>query len=183
MPPPEARLQFPGGLVWDGAAKRWEGLRCFVVEFAVKPGGGIVHKLGVDPQGGFNRFYPVIQANRFESINRVVNEFLTPAENVIKVVAGELLEAPVMRLPQRVAGSPPIIETLDNHLVTGSKRVTKDGGEAGDFIDGVENHLLLGNAYSGLAEMIGGHGLAKVAFAYEAVESLRPEFRRKGAGL
>jgi hypothetical protein len=181
--PPESRLQFPGGLVWDGAAKRWEGLRCFVVEFAVKPGGGIVHKLGVDPQGGFNRFYPVIQANRFESINRVVNEFLTPAENVIKVVAGELLESPVMRLPQRVAGSPPIIETLDNHLVTGSKRVTKDGGEAGDFIDGVENHLLLGNAYSGLAEMIGGHGLAKVAFAYEAVESLRPEFRRKGAGL
>lgn len=154
---PEARLQFPGGLVWDGANKRWEGLRCFVVEFAVKQGGGIIHKLGIDPQGGFNRFYPVIQCNRFESINRVVNEFLTPAENVIRVVDGNLLEEPVMRLPRREVGSPPIIETLDAHLITGSKRAAKNGGEAMDYVDGCENHLLLANAYSGLSEMIGGH--------------------------
>lgn len=156
--PPEARLQFPGGLVWDGANRRWEGLRCFVVEFAVKQGGGIVHKLGIAPQGGFNQFYPIIQCNRFESINRVVNEFLTPAENVIRVVDGKLLEEPVMRLPRREAGSPPIVETLDAHLITGSKRAAKDGGEALDYVDGCENHLLLANAYSGLSEMIGGHG-------------------------
>ncbi len=155
--PAEARLQFPGGLVWDGANRRWEGLRCFVVEFAVKQGGGIVHKLGIAPQGGFNQFYPLIQCNRFESINRVVNEFLTPAENVIRVVDGKLLEEPVMRLPRREAGSPPIVETLDSHLITGSKRAAKEGGEALDYVDGCENHLLLADAYSGLSEMIGGH--------------------------
>jgi hypothetical protein len=161
--PAEARLQFPGGLVWDGANKRWEGLRCFVVEFAVKQGGGIVHKLGIAPQGGYNQFYPVIQCNRFESINRVVNEFLTPAENVIKVVEGKLLEEPVMRLPRREAGSPPIVETLDAHLITGSKRAAKEGGEALDYVDGCENHLLLANAYSGLSEMVGGHGHVQAA--------------------
>lgn len=169
--PPEARLQFPGGLVWDGANKRWEGLRCFVVEFAVKQGGGIVHKLGIAPQGGFNQFYPVIQCNRFESINRVVNEFLTPAENVIRVVNGKLLEEPVMRLPRREAGSPPIVETLDAHLITGSKRAAKDGGEALDYVDGCENHLLLGDAYSGLAEMVGGHGVVAKPATFESMKS------------
>ena len=157
--PPEARLQFPGGLVWDGANRRWEGLKCFVVEFAVKQGGGIVHKLGIAPQGGYNQFYPVIQCNRFESINRVVNEFLTPAENVIRVVDGKLLDDPVMRLPRRETGSPPIVETLDNHLITGSKREGAADGEAKDYVDKCENHLMLANAYSGLSEMIGGHAV------------------------
>lgn len=155
----EARLQFPGGLTWDGAKQRWEGLRCFVVEFSVRPGGGILHKLGIDPQGGFNQFYPVIRCNRFESIDRVVNEFLTPAENVIRVVDGKLLDEPVMRLPQKQAGSPPIIETLDAHLITGSKRDKGTDDEAKDYVDKCENHLVLGDAYSGLAEMIGGHGV------------------------
>lgn len=178
--PAEARLQFPGGLVWDGANRRWEGLRCFVVEFAVKQGGGIVHKLGIDPQGGFNRFYPVIQCNRFESINRVVNEFLTPAENVIKVVDGQLLEEPVMRLPRREAGSPPIVETLDNHLITGSKRAAKDGGEALDYVDGCENHLLLADAYSGLSEMIGGHVIQSAPVEFESLGRDDGEFNGRG---
>lgn len=181
--PPEARLQFPGGLVWDGAHKRWEGLRCFVVEFAVKQGGGIVHKLGIDPQGGFNKFYPIIQCNRFESINRVVNEFLTPAENVIRVVDGKLLDEPVMRLPRREAGCPPIVETLDAHLITGSKREGAADGEAKDYVDKCENHLMLGNAYSGLSEMIGGHAVVAAPFAYESIPGLRPENRRIGGGL
>jgi hypothetical protein len=157
--PPEARLQFPGGLVWDGNLKRWEGLRCFVVEFSVKQGDGIIHKLGTDPQGGFNRFYPVIRANRFETINRIINEFLTPAENVIRVVDGKLLEDPVMRLPRREVGCLPIIETLDNHLITGSKRETGTDGETKDYVDKCENHLVLGNAYSGRSELIGGHAV------------------------
>ena len=155
--PAEARLQFPGGLVWDGARQRWEGLRCFVVEFSMKQGGGIEHRLGIAPQGGYNQFYPVIRANRFESILRVVNEFLTPAENVVRVVGGRVLDDPVMRLPQRVPGSPPIVETLENHLITGSKREGAADGEAKDFVDKCENHLMLANAYSGLAELMGGH--------------------------
>lgn len=157
--PDEAILKFPGGLTWNGAQKRWEGLRCFVVEFSVRPGGGIVHKLGIDPQGGFNQFYPKIQCNRFESIDRIVNEFLTPAENVIRVVDGKLLDEPVMRLPRREAGCLPIIETLDSHLITGSKREAGTDGEAKDYVDKCENHLTLADAYSALSEMVGGHGV------------------------
>ncbi|RYD19904.1 MAG: hypothetical protein EOP88_17095, partial [Verrucomicrobiaceae bacterium] len=137
----EAVLKFPGGLTWNGKLKRWEGLRCFVVEFSVKQGGGIIHELGKDPQGGFNRFYPKIRANRFDSIDRIINEFLTPEENVIRVVDGKLLEEPVMRLPQKQAGSPPIVETLDAHLVTGSKRGKGSNDEPTDYVDGCENHL------------------------------------------
>lgn len=170
--PDVARLQFPGGLVWDGERKRWENLRCFVVEFAVRPGGGIVHKIGIDPQGGYNKFYPIIQANRFESISRVVNELLTVKENVIRVVDGEAMEDPVMRLPQRVPGSPPIVETMDLHFLTGSKRVTKDG-EQKDFVDGCENHLLLANGYSALAELVAGFVIVKKPVEFEAVKSER----------
>lgn len=177
------RIEFPGGLVWDGDLGRWENLRCFVVEFAVKQGAGIVHKLGKDPQGGHDRYYPIIQANRFEAINRVVTEFLTPDENVIRVKDGELFNEPVMRLPRREEGSPVIVETLDSHLLTGSKRVKSEDGEEKDFVDGCENHLLLGDAYSALAEMIGGHAVAVGVFAYEPVEQLRPENRRMGGGL
>ena len=150
-------MQFvPNGLTWDGASRRWTGLRCFVVEFALKQGAGIVHKLGIDAQGGYNKFYPVIQANRFETINRVINEFLTPEENVIRVVAGQVLAEPVMRLPRKESGSPPIVDTLDAHLLTGSKRAAGTDGEAKDFVDGCENHLVLADAYSGLAELVGG---------------------------
>jgi hypothetical protein len=40
----------PGGLVWNGPRQRWEGLRCAVVEFTKKEGGGITQKPGSDPQ-------------------------------------------------------------------------------------------------------------------------------------
>lgn len=172
----DARLQFTPGLTWDGDARRWTGLRCFVVEFALKQGAGIVHKLGIDPQGGFDKFYPVIQANRFETINRVINEFLTPEENVIRAVGGRMLTEPVMRLPRKETGSPPIVDTLDAHLLTGSKRSAGANGEAKDFVDGCENHLVLADAYSGLAEMIGGY--AVMAAPVEAETFSIPRGRR-----
>ncbi len=177
------RLTFPGGLIWDGLHKRWEGLRCFVVEFTLKPGSGIVHKLGVDPQNGFTKYFPVIQASRFDSINRVVGEFLTSEEAHIQVVDGRVLNEPVMRLPIREPGGPPIIETMDAHFLTGSKREKTEDGEAKDFVDQCENHLFLSNAYSRLAEMQGGHGVYTAPFAYQAVDRMRPQFRRKGGGL
>lgn len=172
--PSDAVLKFPGGLVWNGARERWENLRCFVVEFTVRPGGGIVHKLGVDPHSGYNKFYPKIQCNRYEAIDRVVNEFLTPQENVIRVVDGTLLEDPVMRLPRREAGCLPIVETLDAHLITGSKRDAGTDGEAKDYVNGCENHLMLSNAYSALAEMLGGSGAVSAPVRVQALK------RKKG---
>jgi hypothetical protein len=57
-----------------------------------------------------------------------------------------------MRLPPKGPGAPIIHETLDEHLLAGSERVELRDGTLGDYVDACENHFLLANAYSGLAE-------------------------------
>ena len=106
-------------------------------------------------------FVPLIEANRFETIDRVVREFLTPAENVSEVIFAPkqqsyVRQAPAMQLPPKGPGQPLIHETLDEHLLAGSERVELRGGSLGDYVDGCENHLLLADAYSGLAELEAG---------------------------
>lgn len=172
--PDKSRIQFPGGLVWDGPNKRWENLCGAVVMFVGKQGCGVTQKIGKDLQAGYTKYYPIIQCNRFDLINRAVNEFLTPAEQVMRVKNGELLDDPVMRLPQKVAGSPAIVETLEGHLVSGSE---KDAD--GEFVDKCENHLLLADGYSALAELI-AQGRKVKPFRYEAVKRANPNQRRGG---
>lgn len=161
--PEKAKIRM-GDLTWDGARGEWLGLKCAVVEFTRKPGQGSVHKLGQHEEGGVTRFYPIIQASRYDSIDRVISEFLTPAENVIRVIDGKLIEEPVIRLPRIASGSPPIVATFDRHLMVGSER-----DEKGEYVDGCENHLLLADAYSALAEQIGGSGYVAPAVAYEPI--------------
>ena len=162
----EFQAERDDGLVWDGEKERWENLRAAVVQFTKAEGGGVSHKLGIDEQAGFTKYYPIIQCNRFELINRAVNEFLTPKENVIRSRDGELMEDPIMRMPRREQGSPPIVETLEDHFIVGSAKDEKD-----QFVDKVENHLLLANGYSALAEMIGGRVFApRPPIEHEAIE-------------
>jgi hypothetical protein len=149
--PERAVIHFPGGLTWDGANQRWRGLRCAAVEFTLKEGKGVVHKLGITQDG---LFYPVIACNRDETIERVVNELLTARENVIEVIDGKLRTTPLLRLPVRTAGSPKILETFDAHIISGSRRERDMNGRAEHFVDGCENHFLLSNAYSALAESV-----------------------------
>jgi len=158
LPDPErATIHFPGGLTWDGANQRWRGLRCAAVEFTLKEGKGVVHKLGITQDG---LFYPVIACNRDETIERVVNELLTAAENVIEVIDGKLRTTPSIRLPQRGVATPKIIDTFDAHIVSGSRRERDERGHAEHFVDGCENHLLLSDAYSALAESVCEHPIA-----------------------
>lgn len=149
--PDKAKIKFPGGLEWNGEKGEWTNLRCAVVEFTRAQGAGIVQKIGRDAADGVTRFFPIIQCNRFDTIDRVISEFLTPEENTYRQHNGNVYQEPVMLLPRRVDGSPKILETLDRHLITGSARVEVDG-EKGDYVDKCDNHLLLANAYSGLAE-------------------------------
>ena len=158
LPDPErAVIHFPGGLTWDGANQRWRGLRCAAVEFTLKEGKGVVHKLGITQDG---LFYPVIACNRDETIERVVNELLTAAENVIEVIDSKLRTTPSIRLPARGVATPKIIDTFDAHIVSGSRRERDERGRAEHFVDGCENHFLLSNAYSALAESVGERGFA-----------------------
>ena len=183
----EAHVALPGGLTWDGRNQKWLNLRCAVVRFTKNQLGAGIDQGGVEfEEAGVKKFVPMIACNRFETIDRAVREFLTVTENVIEVVTSPdgkkgVRALPAMRLPRRVPGAPGILETLDGHLLAGSQRA-KDAktGELGDYLDGIENHLLLADGYSALAETIGG--TAKAApFAYERVErrdraGLNPEF-------
>jgi len=106
-------------------------------------------------------FVPLIECNRFETIDRAVKEFLTPAENVSEVVhppGGKpyVRTEPAMRLPRRGPGAPLVLATLDSHLLVGSERETAEDGTMGDYVDQCENHLVLADAYSALAETVGG---------------------------
>ncbi len=176
----EAYVSFPSGLTWDGRNQKWLGLRCAVVRFTKNQLGAGIEQGAVEfEEAGITKFVPMIACNRFESIDRAVREFLTVTENVIEVIVTAdgkkaVRTEPAMRLPLRVPGAPGILETLDNHLLAGSQR-EKDpkSGELGDFLDKIENHLLLADAYSALAETIGGSAKA-IPFEYERVE-------RKGA--
>jgi len=149
--PEDKRIKFPGGLEWNGEKGEWVNLRCAVVEFTRKPGMGIVQKIGQDAADGVTKFFPIIQCSRFDTIDRVISEFLTPNENVYRTHNGSVYQEPVMLLPRRVDGCDKIIETMDRHFITGSARDEVDG-EKGDYVDKCDNHLLLANAYSGLAE-------------------------------
>ncbi|HEV2691401.1 MAG TPA: hypothetical protein VG347_00745 [Verrucomicrobiae bacterium] len=160
-----------GGLSWDGSRQQWRGLKCAVVRFSKKQLGMGIEQGAVEfTEGGQTKFVPMIACNRFESIDRVVKEFLTPSENVIEVVeiGGKrtVRQLPTMRLPVRVPGSPGILEALDEHLLTGSQRAKEEKtGELGDYVDKCDNHFLLADTYSGLAEVCGtGGGSGKFAY-------------------
>jgi hypothetical protein len=151
-------ISLPGGLRWNGTSQRWENLRCAVVAFTKRRlGAGISHGFDIFEKGSQTMFVPLIETNRFETIDRVVREFLTPSENVSEVIfapGGQsyIRAAPAMRLPPKGPGAPIIHETLDEHHLAGSERVELRDGTLGDYVAACENHFLLANAYSGLAE-------------------------------
>lgn len=158
-----AHVSLPGGLTWDGRNQRWVNLRCAVVRFTKNQLGAGIEQGGVEFQeNGVTKFVPVIACNRYETIDRVVREFLTPTENVVETVRDEsgknvIRTLPAMRLPKQVPGAPVVIEAVAAHLLAGSQRVKDDKtGELGDYVDGIDNHFLFANGYSGLAETIGG---------------------------
>lgn len=170
---PDAYVSFAGGLVWDGRQQRWRGLRAAVVRFSrQKLGSGIGHSAAWFEDGdGQKKCVPVIEVNRFETIDAAVREFLTPAEGITEVAAGAIRQNPAMLLPRRPPGAPPILETVDAHLITGSEREKDPSGEVGDYVDGCENHFLLANAYSRLAEQHAGAANAAPKFKYVAAKA------------
>jgi len=151
-------IALPGGLTWDGRNQRWRNLKCAVVRFDKKKlGAGIEHGFDIYDEGGLTKFVPLISVNRFETIDRVVRELLTPAESVVEVIDGVIRETPSLLLPS-ISGGDPIPGLIEAHFVTGSER--NNDGALGDYVDHCPNHFLLANAYSALAEneVIGNAG-------------------------
>jgi hypothetical protein len=128
----EAFVALPSGLTWDGRQQRWLNLRCAVVRFTKNQLGAGIEQGAVEfADGGVTKFIPMIACNRFETIDRVVREFLTPSENVVDVVRFAdghtgIRTEPALRLPRRDPGAPGILETVDAHFLTGSQRAKDD---------------------------------------------------------
>ena len=154
------RIDFGGGLVWDGERGLWSGLRAACVEFSGKPGSGIVHDLRLTQEG---HAYPVIKANRDETIQRAVDEFLTYDDGLVAVVDGKIRTEPVMRMPSSAPGCNEAVNVLQEHFISGSRKVAGSDGKTLSFIDGVSNHYLLANSYSALAEAVAQIALANAA--------------------
>ncbi|HEV2693430.1 MAG TPA: hypothetical protein VG347_11090, partial [Verrucomicrobiae bacterium] len=151
-------ISLPGGLTWDGRNSRWLNLKCAVVRFTKnKLGAGIEQSVVFFEEGSQTKFVPCISCNRFETIDRVVREFLTPAEGVVEIVNGAVRQTPALLLPSSAPGIAPILEQVDAHHITGSERAKSADGTLGDYVDACENHLLLANGYSKLAEIVCGH--------------------------
>ncbi len=147
------RIDFGAGLVWDGKRQQWSGLRCACVEFSVKPGGGIVHEIRFTQEG---LAYPVIRANRDECIQRCIDEFMTYDDGLLAVVDGVIRTEPVMHMPSNAPGCNESVNVMQQHFISGSRKVPGSDGKSLSFIDKVDNHYLLANAYSALAEAVCG---------------------------
>lgn len=178
-----AHVMLPGGLRFERTeqgVERWTGLKCAVVRFDKKRiGAGIDQTLDIFTGGnGREMFVPMIQCNRFETIDGVVREFLTPAEGEMDASHQlGLRNHPAIMLPQ-VPRSTDVWHTFDNHHIAGSERVKESGGEMGDYVDEVPNHFLFANGYARLAELIGGAAIAR-PMALSTV----PKFIRKRHGV
>jgi hypothetical protein len=194
----DAYVTLPGGLTWDGKNSRWLHLKCAVVRFTrTRLGAGIQQSIVFFEEGGQIKFVPCIECNRFETIDRVVREFLTLAEGVVEMEKEEeeagrqseesreqkrpgptgprpsgscpiVRQAPMMLLPRMGPGHPTILDDVEKHLLTGSEREKTADGALDDYVDGCENHFLLADGYSKLAEIISLTARGP-RFAYERV--------------
>ncbi len=172
-------LRYQSGLSWNGNLGRWLNLKCAVVRFDKKrPGSGIEHALDRYPTADGERAVPVVLCNRYETIDNGVREFLTPAEGVHDVLPnnGGMRANPALLLPRNQPGADPLLSVLDEHLLVGSE---KDG--TGDYLDQIQNHLLLANCYSLLAETECGAANTAPAQGYKSISrSRRAGGRNKG---
>jgi hypothetical protein len=151
------------GLSWDGERGRWRGLRAAAVLFVAGEAKGIEQTIGFTQDG---KIYPLIKCNRAESIQRAVNDFLTPDEGVLEVVTlarptgtiHPIRQRPRARLPLNCAGVGASQAIVDGHLLNLRKeRDLRTGRE--DWAEGVENHLGLAKTYAVLASTVcGGPG-------------------------
>lgn len=179
----ECTLIFPGGLRFTRDTKgneSWTGCKAAVVRFdKKKPGQGIEWGIDIfEGPSGHDMAVPLINCNRQEFVDGVVAEFLTPKEGVMEVIPGHgLREIPAIRLPRIPRGGAEVWEQFETHHVAGSEREKDEGGQMGDYVDGIANHFLFANGYSRLAEVMGGRSV-RVPFAYTRVQKAEP--RRYG---
>jgi hypothetical protein len=143
-------------LHWHAASQKWRNVRAIAVEFTQREGQGLRHKLARTQEG---RFYPLLAANRDETIERVVQELLPPQvgdPRLIELPDGTAATAPTQRffLPRATEETRAVLDTYELHLLAGARQERTADGRALRYLDKCENHFLLATAYAALAETL-----------------------------
>jgi hypothetical protein len=155
----------PSALQWHEASQKWRNVRAMAVEFTQSPGGGLRHKYAQTLEG---RAYPLLAANRDETIERVVRELLPPGVGDARLIerpdgTAERVATQRFLLPAKTEGTREVLDLYERHLLAGARQ--ERSGNALRYLDKCENHFLLATAYAALAELvapIGGEPVAVV---------------------
>jgi len=143
-------------LHWHAASEKWRNVRAMAVEFTQREGQGLRHKLARTQEG---RLYPLLAANRDETIERVVQELLPPGvgdTRLIELPDGTAATAPTQRyfLPKPTDETRGVLDVYERHLLAGARQERTADGRSLRYIDKCENHFLLATAYAALAELL-----------------------------
>ena len=141
---------------WHERSETWRNVRCMAVEFTQREGQGLRHKLARTQEG---RLYPLLAANRDETIERVVQELLPPGvgdARLIELPDGTAAAAPTQRyfLPTATDETRGVLDLYERHLLAGARQERSADGKSLRYLDKCENHFLLATAYAALAELI-----------------------------
>jgi len=143
---------------WHEPTQKWRHIRAMAVEFTQREGAGLRHKLGLTQEG---RAYPLLAANRDETIERVVQELLPPGVGDPRLVEnpdGTAAAAPTQRLflPAKTEATRDVLDLYERHLLAGAR--TERDSKVRRYLDKCENHFLLATAYAALAELVAPPG-------------------------
>jgi hypothetical protein len=143
-------------LLWHGASQKWRNVRAMAVEFTQREGQGLRHKLARTQEG---RLYPLLAANRDETIERVVQELLPPDlgdPRLIEHPDGTAATVATQRyfLPKPSEGTHGLLDLYERHLLAGARQERSPDGRTLRYLDKCENHFLLATAYAALAETL-----------------------------
>jgi hypothetical protein len=145
-----------GQAVWHERTEKWRNVRAMAVEFTQREGQGLRHKLARTQEG---RLYPLLAANRDETIERVVQELLPPGVGDARLIEnpdGTAATAPTQRffLPKATDETRGVLDIYERHLLAGARQERTADGRALRYLDKCENHFLLATAYAALAELL-----------------------------
>ena len=150
----------PSTLRWHEPAQRWRNVRAMAVEFTQREGQGLRHKYAQTQEG---RAYPLLAANRDETIERVVQELLPPGvgdPRLLERPDGTAERIPTQRflLPTATEATRNVLDLYERHLLAGARQERSPDGRILRYLDKCENHFLLATAYAALAELIAPPG-------------------------
>ena len=152
----ETGTRRPSAPQWHEPSGKWRHVRAMAVEFTQREGQGLRQKRAETQEG---RAYPLLAANRDETIERIIRELLPPGvgdPRLLENPDGTAAQIPTQRfsLPTATESTRDLLQLYERHLLSGARQERSGDGKSLRYLDKCENHFLLATAYAALAELI-----------------------------